>query len=93
VQEGTAMINSIASPPKTLHKYQELHIPVLAWHQLTNPFVVPLKIVEIQYGDQCVEQDIERQCEPYQFSSDTTLEKPLRTTPVSTALLDMPANQ
>jgi mannose-6-phosphate isomerase-like protein (cupin superfamily) len=61
VQEGTAVVNSIDSAPKTLHKYQELHIPVLAWHQLTNPLEVPLKIVEIQYGDQCVEEDIERQ--------------------------------
>ena len=61
VQEGTAVVNSIDSTPKTLHKYQELHIPVLAWHQLTNPLAVPLKIVEIQYGDQCVEEDIERQ--------------------------------
>jgi cytidyltransferase-like protein len=61
VQEGTAVVNSIDSAPKTLHKYQELHIPVLAWHQLTNPLEVPLKIVEIQYGAQCVEEDIERQ--------------------------------
>jgi len=61
VQEGTAVVNSIDSAPKTLHKYQELHIPVLAWHQLTNPLAVPLKIVEIQYGSQCVEEDIERQ--------------------------------
>jgi cytidyltransferase-like protein len=61
VQEGTAVVNSIDSAPTTLHKYQELHIPVLAWHQLTNPLAVPLKIVEIQYGSQCVEEDIERQ--------------------------------
>ena len=30
------------------------------WHQLCNLSDVPLKIVEIQYGDQCVEEDIER---------------------------------
>lgn len=30
------------------------------WHQLTNPFTEPCKIVEIQYGYECTEEDIER---------------------------------
>jgi cytidyltransferase-like protein len=76
VQEGTGVVNGIDAAPKTLYKYHEHHVPYLEWHQLTNPFKIPLKIVEIQYGERCVEEDIERQCEPYQFSSDTTLEKP-----------------
>jgi cytidyltransferase-like protein len=66
VQEGTAIVNSQTSsgyalPPKTLNKYNEHHVPILEWHQLTNPYDVPLKIVEIQYGERCVEEDIERQ--------------------------------
>jgi cytidyltransferase-like protein len=66
VQEGTAVVNSktsggYAMPPKTLYKYNEHHVPMLEWHQLTNPYTVPLRIVEIQYGEQCVEEDIERQ--------------------------------
>lgn len=66
VQEGTAVVNSqttngYAMPPKTLYKYNEHHVPMLEWHQLTNPFPMPLRIVEIQYGEQCVEEDIERQ--------------------------------
>ncbi len=85
VQSGTAVVNGIDQAPKTLYKYQEHHVPYLEWHQLTNPFSAPLKIVEIQYGERCVEEDIERQCEPFPYSSDTTLEKPLPTTPVSTA--------
>ena len=76
VQSGTAVVNGISTPPKTLHKYQEYHVPMLEWHQLTNPSTVPLKIVEIQYGEQCVENDIERQCDPSLFLLDTTLEKP-----------------
>ena len=65
VQEGTAIVNSqmpngYALPPKTLNKYNEHHVPILEWHQLTNPYNVPLKIVEIQYGERCVEEDIER---------------------------------
>lgn len=31
-----------------------------AWHQLSNPFDTPCCIVELQYGSQCSEDDIER---------------------------------
>jgi mannose-6-phosphate isomerase-like protein (cupin superfamily) len=66
VQEGTAVVNSkmpsgYSTPPKTLYKYNEHRVPMLEWHQLTNPYNVPLRIVEIQYGERCVEEDIERQ--------------------------------
>ena len=47
-------------PPKVLTIHQEVRIPVTEWHQLTNPFSEPCKIVEIQYGDLCDESDIER---------------------------------
>ncbi len=30
------------------------------WHQLHNPTDVPLKVIEIQYGERCEEEDIER---------------------------------
>lgn len=42
------------------HKHQSLHIKKSEWHQLCNPSNIPLKIVEIQYGTNCVEEDIER---------------------------------
>jgi cytidyltransferase-like protein len=66
VSEGECIVNSqlssgYALPPTHLHPHQEYRIAVGEWHQLTNPFDVPCKIVEIQYGDQCVEHDIERQ--------------------------------
>lgn len=76
VQDGVAVVNGIDTEPKRLTKYREHHVPMLEWHQLTNPSSTPLKIVEIQYGEQCVEHDIERQCEPSLYSSDTILEKP-----------------
>jgi mannose-6-phosphate isomerase-like protein (cupin superfamily) len=60
VQDGVAVVNHELGSIR-LHKYQEYHVPMLAWHQLTNPIDVPLKLVEIQYGEQCVEEDIERQ--------------------------------
>jgi cytidyltransferase-like protein len=65
VNDGAAIVNSMteggyALPPKYLHKHAEYHVPSLGWHQLTNPYDMPLKVVEIQYGEQCVEEDIER---------------------------------
>lgn len=65
VSEGTAVVNSMMSggytlPPTVLVPHEEYKVPVREWHQLTNPFDVPVKVVEIQYGDQCIEEDIER---------------------------------
>lgn len=42
-------------------RHQYLHISTHEWHQLVNEEPNPLKIVEIQYGDRCEEEDIERQ--------------------------------
>jgi cytidyltransferase-like protein len=65
VIEGTCMINmalpgDLNNPPKILSKYDEWRVPKNTWHQLTNPFTKPCTIVEIQYGDKCIEEDIER---------------------------------
>ena len=65
IVEGTAEIYTInRSTDQELigvfHKHQSLHISKTQWHQLCNPGNVPLKIVEIQYGEQCIEEDIER---------------------------------
>ncbi len=35
-------------------------IPIEHWHKLSNPYDTPCKIVEIQYGIACDEDDIER---------------------------------
>ena len=66
VSEGQCIVNSVmptgyALPPAHLMPHQEFRIPKTEWHQLTNPFDAPCKIVEIQYGEQCKEEDIERQ--------------------------------
>lgn len=65
VSEGSAVVNSNMPggyylPAKTLSKHEEYHVPISGWHQLTNPFTEPCKVVEIQYGEQCIEEDIER---------------------------------
>lgn len=41
-------------------KHQHIWIDNRQWHQLRNNTKEPLKIIEIQYGENCVEEDIER---------------------------------
>jgi len=41
-------------------RHEYLHIGLNEWHQLVNEDSNPLKIVEIQYGERCEEEDIER---------------------------------
>ena len=49
-----------ALPTKTLDKHKSYNIPAGDWHQLSNPYNEPCRIVEIQYGEECIEEDIER---------------------------------
>ena len=42
------------------NRHEYLHIDTNEWHQLVNEDSNPLKIVEIQYGERCEEEDIER---------------------------------
>lgn len=65
VTSGRAVVNSMmpggyALPAKTLEVHEELRIPIHEWHQLSNPFDEPVRIVEIQTGSVCSEEDIER---------------------------------
>ncbi len=65
VAEGTATVYTLDSSTDidTLGVYTQhksLHIPVGTWHQLANEHDTDLKLVEIQYGKNCVEEDIER---------------------------------
>lgn len=55
-----ALANGYALPSLELEEHDQLVIPVGEWHQLVNPYDVPLKVVEIQYGEDCIEEDIER---------------------------------
>jgi len=41
-------------------KNEQLDVPAGTWHQLHNETDQPVKIIEIQYGAECVESDIER---------------------------------
>ena len=66
VSEGTATVYTInrKSDAEVLGEFgthQHIHIERGEWHQLCNETDRPLRVVEIQYGEACVEEDIERQ--------------------------------
>lgn len=50
----------IFTKTNTYGVHEQLLIPVGMWHQLSNETDEIVKIVEIQYGEQCMEEDIER---------------------------------
>jgi len=66
VAEGEATVYTVdpystdrdlmASPAR----HQSTWIKLNEWHQLCNETDEPLRLIEIQYGDDCVEEDIER---------------------------------
>lgn len=57
---GRLMDSGYTLPGVNLEKHDSLDILVDEWHQLKNPYDHPLKLVEIQYGEDCIEEDIER---------------------------------
>ena len=66
VAEGTATVYTLCERTTDIdcigiyEKHSYLHISCNEWHQLSNETDQPLKIIEIQYGDACVEEDIQR---------------------------------
>jgi len=73
VREGTATVhysdevdNNIAK--KTLYKNDVFIIPLEKWHRLSNETKEILSIIEIQFGDDCIESDIIRHPFPGVYS-------------------------
>ena len=65
VSEGECTVRQGCEQPefdteKILTCYQHLHIPVGVWHNIKNHTDKVCKIIEIQYGTECIEEDIER---------------------------------
>jgi cytidyltransferase-like protein len=54
------MTSGYALPMLTLSQHSQVVIPQGDWHRIRNPFDTPCRIVEIQYGEYCTEDDIER---------------------------------
>ena len=63
ISEGTATVYGEYETKKTLHSGQSFTIPTGEWHQLANLEDTTLRVVEIQWGDYCEEEDIERQAD------------------------------
>ena len=65
VSKGMINIKHSFSTPEsfqlhTLRKDEFFHVKQGDWHQAYNPFDTPCHIIEIQYGDETSEDDIER---------------------------------
>lgn len=63
--EGQGYVNTLNSQGQLeksgpYRAFDHVFIATEQWHQLENQDSTPVKIVEIQYGDLCVEEDIER---------------------------------
>jgi cytidyltransferase-like protein len=56
----STMSNGYVLPVTLLKEHMHHFVPQGEWHQVRNPYEVPCKIVEIQYGAECSEDDIER---------------------------------
>tara|TARA_B100000780_G_scaffold264088_1_gene218458 strand:+ start:8861 stop:9634 length:774 start_codon:yes stop_codon:yes gene_type:complete len=65
VSKGSCIVNYSKKNPDNkkniqLNKFDHYLVPLGEWHQITNPFAETCHLIEIQYGDECVEDDIER---------------------------------
>lgn len=65
VSEGSCVVNYSKGDPEdrqsvTLNKFDKYIVPLGEWHQITNPFDKTCRIIEIQYGEEVIEEDIER---------------------------------
>ena len=65
VSKGSCIVNYSKNNPNNkknikLNKFDHYLVPVGEWHQITNPFKETCHLIEIQYGEECVEDDIER---------------------------------
>ena len=65
VSQGQCSVNFSKDDPDnfeeiSLHTEETFHVQKEAWHQIFNPFDEPCHIIEIQYGEETNEDDIER---------------------------------
>tara|TARA_B100000614_G_C14432311_1_gene446664 strand:+ start:27 stop:800 length:774 start_codon:yes stop_codon:yes gene_type:complete len=65
ITRGACVVNFSKDDPNkresvTLKKFNQFNVNLGDWHQITNPFKEKCHIIEIQYGDECIESDIER---------------------------------
>ena len=65
VSKGSCVVNYSKGNPDEkeniqLNKFDHYLVTLGEWHQITNPFEEVCHLIEIQYGEACIEDDIER---------------------------------
>jgi len=65
VSKGSCLVNYSKDDPDNkksiqLNKFDHYLVPLGEWHQITNPFKEICHLIEIQYGEASIEDDIER---------------------------------
>ena len=65
VSKGSCIVNYSKNDPNQkeniqLNQFDHYLVHVGDWHQITNPFKETCHLIEIQYGEACIEDDIER---------------------------------
>lgn len=65
VSKGSCLVNYSNEDPEKkenirLKKFDHFLVPCGKWHQITNPYNETCHLIEIQYGEECIEDDIER---------------------------------
>ena len=65
VSKGSCIVNYSKDTPDNkekiqLNKFDHYLVPLGEWHQIVNPLEETCHLIEIQYGDECAEEDIER---------------------------------
>ena len=64
VVEGVAKV-TLGDEVRTVEENGSVFIPVRTWHRLENPGTTSLSVIEVQYGDDLREDDIERRDDIY----------------------------
>lgn len=60
VSEGRCKVDFDTGIPMYLTAHTDTKVFRTQWHRLYNPYDKPCKLIEIQYGTECTETDIER---------------------------------
>lgn len=65
VSDGACVVNFSKNDSKNLeeinlNKFDHFIVSINDWHQITNPYKSTTHIIEIQYGEECIEDDIVR---------------------------------
>ena len=66
VSQGSCLVAYSGDPKNNeirqtqLDRFDHYLVPIASWHQIMNTSNDPCHIIEIQYGEECVETDIER---------------------------------